>query len=394
MLGKLRETIYEQYAEHFTYVTPVQGRLKATGSLCRCLFIMPRDTEVEYFLLDKLFGDEWSKERQRRIWIRQAGRYARQLPDGVEFCVAAFPLNWNRMFAPLTDFRTHLYLRQSIDLAGDWDDIKGRFRSKSKRTDFNKFSREQEFKFRISHAEADFDSFYHRIYLPHIQKFGKAAKVLSAAFMRKKYFVPGFLMMVEDEGVDVAAALITIEGDTMHCLSDGVVDGDPALVKRGVLSALYVASLRIAKERDVRFVDLGLSRPFLCDGVYRHKRAWGASVSISGDQEEAIYFFDPKRSESFRAFLAQNPLVVTADDEHLMGLCMLDREAGGDINHLDRLLEDNCAPGLEGMVVIDSESRTRRVLAFPGQHGEPAPAEIATSFPNRPTEPRRDAAAV
>lgn len=393
MLGKLKETIYEQYAEHFTYATWVQGRLKASGSDCQCLFVMPRDTEVEYYLLEKLFGNDWSKFDQRRIWIRQACQYARQLPVGIDFCVAALPLNWTRMFAPLTDFRTHLYLRQTIDLTGDWTEIKGRFRSKSKRTDFNKFSREQQFRIRISHDEADFEFFYHRIYLPHIQKFGKAAKVLSAAFMRNKYFVPGFLILIEDEGIAVAGALITVEGDTMHCQSDGVVDGDPALVKRGMLSALYVASLRYAKERNVRTVDLGLSRPFLNDGVYRHKRAWGASVSISGDQEEAIYFFDPASSEHFRAFLEQNPLIVTADDEHLMGLCQIGHETGGDVNHLERMLEDNCAPGLGGMIVLDSESRTRRVWPFPDQHRETAPAENATFFPNRPTELRPGVAA-
>jgi hypothetical protein len=375
MLGKLRETIYEQYAEHFTYATRIRGRLKANGSDCQCLFVMPRETEAEYYFLERLFGNEWCRSDQRRIWIRQATQFARELPAGIDFCVAALPLNWNRLFAPLTEYRTHLYLRQSIDLTGDWSDIKGRFRSKSKRTDFNKFSREQQFKVRVSHDDADFDFFYSRIYLPHIQKFGKAAKIPTAERLRSKYSASGFLILIEDEGVDVAGALITVEGDTMHCLSDGVVDGDPALVKRGMLSALYVASLRYAKERNLSIVDLGWSRPFLCDGVYRHKRSWGARVSISGDQEEAIYFFDPAHSENFAAFLKQNPLIVTTDDEHLMGLCMLGHEDGGDMNPLDRILEDNCAPGLEGMIVLDSESQTSRVLPFPGQHRETKPAK-------------------
>lgn len=365
-LRRLKEVAYDIYSRHFTFATCVEGTLSANGAFCRCIFVMPRDTATEHFLLNKVFGDTWRKVGARRIWIPRLRHYAKTLPRGADFCIAVLPTRWIGFLSRLTDIISPVFLRQTIDMSGDWADIKGRFLEIRKRGIFNKYVREQKFGVRVTRSDDDFENFYHRMYMPHTQKqFGREGSIYPPDYMRERDFRKGYLLMVTEVGVDVAGAVIVVEGDTMFFRTGGVLDGDEELVRRGAQTALYVAMLRHAKELAVRRLDLGLSRSFFGDGVYRHKRSWGAAVSIDSF-EHWICFLDPDKSPNAESFLAQNPLVVRSPDgAGLSGWCIQAAEGSAGPGSPDRLLKDFHAPGLDGIVVCSPGGGGSSFFPFP-----------------------------
>jgi hypothetical protein len=366
MLGKLKEFAYEKYSRYFTFATRVRGTLLATGSPCECLFVMPRDTSVEYFLLGKLFGTNWEKIEQKRIRIASLSRHAVDLPPRAELCVAVLPARWIKAYSKLTPMICPAFLRQTIDMSGDWEDIKGRFLESRKRGVLNKFVREGRFESRITRKQSDFEYFYLRMYLPHTRKqYGREARIQSYEDFKKKHFDRGHVLMIAEDGVDVAGALNVVEGDSLLFLSGGVLDGNDDLVKRGVQTALYVEMLKYAKGAGLQRLDLGLSRPFFSDGVFRYKRAWGAGVSIDSFEDEWIFFFDPANSVNALVFFEQNPMIVTSDGNKLSGLCFAERSAYLDQRWRGRMLSDYYAPGLDDMLFIDAETRTAIRFDFP-----------------------------
>jgi hypothetical protein len=365
-LRKLREVAYDIYSRYFTFATSVEGTLTANGALCRCLFVMPRDTATGHYLLAKLFGDTWRQVDARRIPIPLVGRYAKKLPPGIDFGVAVLPDRWIDRFSGLIDLVSPVFLRQSIDMTGDWSDIKGRFLETRKRGVFNKFVREQEFSVRLSRSDSDFEHYYRHMYLPHTRKqFGPAGSLYSFQYMRDKEFRTGSLLMVAANGVDLAGAVVEVEGDTVFFRTSGVLGGDEELVRRGVQTALYVAMLRYAKEQGARRLDLGLSRAFFGDGVYRHKRSWGAAVAVD-PFEHWICFLDPDKSRNAESFLTQNPLIVRSPDgAGLSGWCIQAAEGSAGLGSPDRLVKDFHAPGLDGVVVCSPGGGGSSYFPFP-----------------------------
>ncbi len=65
----------------------------------------------------------------------------------------------------------------------------------------------------------------------------------------------------------------------------GWLHGDPALVKQGVLSALYWFSIQRARELGLRRVRMAGTPPYLEDGVFQYKMKWNAEL----DREDTRY---------------------------------------------------------------------------------------------------------
>ncbi len=352
----LKEELYAVYVRYFTYATLVEGTLTGSDLPCRCLLVMKRDSPFENYLLGKLFGDSFKRLRVRRMWIPTLKRLAKRLPPDVDFIVASLAREWDSEFEGLHDLKSPPIVRQVLDLSGDWTDIKKRLNRK-KREVFNGLLITNRYEYRISRDERDFERFYHQMYVPHTKKqFQTAARVDSHQSLREK-FVNGFLLILTEGGEDVAASLCYIEGDTMTFHRGGVLDGSEEHVKNGAQTVLYFFKVQYAKERDLSRLDLQHSRAFFDDGVYRHKREWGASVSVDPDIVSWMYLFDPKGSAQAAAFLQRNPLIVHTPDG-LVGYCVAPKDTAPTKSKKGDLEKRYYAPGIGGMRVRSGSAET------------------------------------
>ena len=361
-LSAVRSELHSVYVRHFTNATLVEGTLAGSNLSCRCLMVMTRNSPFENYLLGKLFGESFKRLRVRRMWIPSLKRLAKRPPRDVDFIVASLPAHWDQEFEGLHDLKSPPIVRQVLDLTGDWTDIKKRLNRK-KREIFNGLMTTNRYSYRISKEPADFERFYHQMYLPHTKKqFRAAARVDSHASLKAK-FAHGFLLILTEAGEDVAASLCYIEGNTMTFHRGGVLDGSEEHVKNGAQTVLYYFKVRYAKEQDLARLDLQHSRAFFDDGVYRHKREWGASVSVDDDIVSWMYLFDPKGSVQAETFLQKNPLIV-ATPEGLLGYYVSAKDAKAPGPKQSDLEKRYYAPGIGGMVVRSAGKRALSRLGF------------------------------
>ena len=354
--GALKNELYSVYVRHFTHATLVEGTLKGSGLPCRCLLVMTRNSPFENYLLGKLFEGSFKRLSVRRMWIPTLKKLAKHPPPGVDFIVASLARKWDREFEGLHHLKSPPIVRQVLDLSGDWTDIKKRLNRK-KREVFNGLLTTNRYGYRVSRDPRDFERFYYQMYVPHTKKqFQAAARVDSYASL-KTNFDNGFLLMLTEGGQDVAASLCYIKGDTMTFHRGGVLDGSEEHVKNGAQTVLYFFKVQYAKERDLSRLDLQHSRAFFDDGVYRHKREWGASVSVDHDIVSWMYLFDPKGSAQAAAFLHKNPLIVQTKDG-LVGYCESAHDGAPAKTKKGDLEKRYYAPGLGGMRVRSGGAET------------------------------------
>lgn len=99
----------------------------------------------------------------------------------------------------------------------------------------------------------------------------------------------------------------------------GWLHGDPALVKQGVLSALYWFSIQRARELGLRRVRMAGTPPYLEDGVFQYKMKWNAGL----DREDTRYgmrhlILDPDHP-AVRSLLARWSIIaLDADDRFVV----------------------------------------------------------------------------
>jgi hypothetical protein len=175
----------------------------------------------------------------------------------------------------------------------------------------------------------------------------------------RPYFDRGFVLLLLEGEQAIAGSVCYVEGDTLFFHRGGVLDGNEDYVRKDAQAALYYLKVRYAKEHGLSRLDLGHSRAFFGDGVYRHKREWGGAVTVDDDLESWLHVFAFGDPENIRAIAGPNPLIVQTEDG-LQGCC-----APPDDVSPDDLRRYYAAGGIHGMLVYTPHTITPTVVAFP-----------------------------
>lgn len=312
MLTSLKQVAYPLTSALFARASLVEGRLKGTGTKFRCLFV--HHCTFSEHLKERSFESDAVVQRCWRVFIPSLRRILRS--DGLEFdlCVAVLPSFYGSLFDNICDFKGQEEIRQVVDTSGGWEGIR-QFLSKTKRQVTNNFPEKYGLSCRMSKDTGDFDNFYHRMYLPHIQKrYGDLSQIDSYGAMRQ-FFEKGVLLLVTKDDQPVAGALSLIEGKSLVFRRTGVLDGDDSHVKGGAQLALYYFQLKYAVDNGLDTFDTMKSAPFLNDGVFRHKGEWGARTLPDYESEKSVYWFVRGTAEKRAEFFHANPVVVGSGPE-------------------------------------------------------------------------------
>jgi hypothetical protein len=217
--------------------------------------------------------------------------------------------------------------------------------SKNAKEDLRRIRRDQ-IEYEVTRSDQAFERFYVNMYTPYIESvYGDRAFSMSHAEMTRMRD-RSELFIVKMKGEPVAGVIIVYENGRPRAWSLGVKDGNRAYVKAGALRALdYLLVFYLAGKGHVT-VHMGASRPFLKDGVLRHKRRNGLRLT---DHTSRSYALRPaQRSRAAEAFLKNNPFIALEQDESLRGMVFLDDESASSRPKLEQLIAEYEIPGLSG----------------------------------------------
>ena len=352
LLKSLKNKLYSRISRYVTHATLVEGNLKGTNQLFRCLFV--ENSNLMEYMSSRIYAQQPIIKRKWRIWNPTLKWILRSKSYAIDMCIAVIPTNYESHFQGIYNFRSQEWVCQTLDISCSMEEIKVRFHKNPKET--ARKIRKYGYSYKISHDIDDFKLFYNRMYLPLIKKqHGNLAYIDSFEEM-EKYFLKGFLLIVMKDEQPVSGGLFFMEDDIVIFRRIGVIDGDYNLIGKGAQSAVYHFIIYFAKKNGLKEVDLMKSRPFYNDGVFRTKREWGASVRLDDESETWVYYFMPKYSKIVIKFFENNPTIVHTENG-------LDIIIGfeGEINitteSKKELTNRYCVPGLDGLQLIMSDSK-------------------------------------
>ncbi len=199
----------------------------------------------------------------------------------------------NRMLLPLIPAGGLLsfpWIRQKVSLNSRGHTEKKRKIEAYWERKVNKF----DYRCQMTRDQRMVQQFYEDLYLPYVTaRFENAchARTLSELQTAAR---SGFLIQVFSQNLWVSGVICRLQRDTICAFAFGHLPADQYDLRRGALSAAYYFIFKWAGEHSVQKVDLLRSRPNTSDGVYEHKRRWGASPAIDSWPHTALWLFVPK----------------------------------------------------------------------------------------------------
>jgi hypothetical protein len=197
------------------------------------------------------------------------------------------------VLVPPGGFLTLPWVRQRIRLTGrDYrlrvPNIEGVYGRKVRRFGFCS---------QLTQDQGALKEFYYEFYRPYIiERFGEMARLrsyseLSAAMQS------GFLIKVLQKDQWISGVVCPRCGAEVKALVFGLRGDYADLLSRGALSATYYFLIRWALEHSVEEVDLLRSRPHTGDGVFVHKRRFGATPHLDSWPHSAIWVFPSRKAQ-------------------------------------------------------------------------------------------------
>ena len=147
--------------------------------------------------------------------------------------------------------------------------------------------------YKTTQDKASIKHFYHQMYAPYIQfRFGTAMHLRSESEIFSA--VPQGLLLQVYEGERIVSAIICRQRKyEVTTLAVGLTCACSDLLRRGALSTAYYFLFDWAVKHGIKTVDLLRSRANIYDGVFEHKRFWGASPEPDSWPHTEIRFLFP-----------------------------------------------------------------------------------------------------
>jgi hypothetical protein len=357
----LKHIAYTVYSRYFCRATLVEGIMKDTDLTVRCLFIDKK--ALSKYMMQRIYSGTPTIVKQWIIFVPSIKKLVRTSSHGIDMCVAVLPLSREKDLGNLCDFKAQEWVRQILPLSSSADvtnqRVNKKLREKGRRV------RKEGFDYKTSSDLHDFDIFYYDMYMPTAQKqFGDLAIVepyeeLKSMFLNDR----GVLIFVMESGSPVAGSLIFFQDKTLVEYRVGVLHGDHDYIKRGAQSAINYFEIRFALENSCDLYDMLGSRPFLEDGVYGHKRQWGAKVSHYDELKTWVFFFILDHGDKTARLFEKNPLIIETK-KGLMGLLGVVDAAALSPEKREELIKKYYAPGLRGLVLISPGPSAPIELSF------------------------------
>lgn len=280
---QFENTHLQTLAQKFSKVISSSGRLIIDFPRLDASVISSEEGKVVYFgthdsvklnVLETLFPHGFQELKLARVALWDLRDAIQQWLPETDLVVS----HVSRLFsgtvpAPIA-FDNPARVHQVVPLSLSLEEI---LKGRTIRKKANRYLRQNHYTW-LSTAQNDFDYFYYRMYVPSAQRRFGPTCVVQPYDSLLSWFRRGALMLISLDGETVGGSLVHLQNGTWFDRYSGFLDGEPEILRRGVSIILYWYSLKLAIERGALRANFIDSNAWCSDGVFEHKRSWGAVV--------------------------------------------------------------------------------------------------------------------
>jgi len=307
------------------------------------------------YLANAIFGAGWTERSVGREWLwRVRSRVEREEPT---CSLLVYEIEESR--EPFLAHSPRLRIPVWLKFESPADERGLKPSAKSRRRDMERKIRKYGYTSSASRLPADFEDFYHNMYVPLVRnRYGEMGGIRPYEAMKKE-FQSGFeLVFLHMGGKTVAGGLIDHSKTTSRLHSHGVRDGSLELIRMGATDALYYFELKHILEKGRDIVNLGHCRAFFNDGVFRYKLEIGARVGGGHDAPSGLLYFEFLRpTAELMSFLEANPFVALDKDKTYRGVVFMEKAPA--IKEIDEALDRKLCRGIENVTLYTTSGQSQ-----------------------------------
>ncbi len=198
----------------------------------------------------------------------------------------------NRLLEPLLPrggWRTCPWIRERVLL----DDPRRLSRRRNIEATFGRKVRQFAYRADCTRDRAAVAAFHREFYAPYVTARFEAEVRLRTVGELQTIVDHGFLLRVFHDARWVSGAVCRVREGRLSVFAFGHLPREQWDLRHGGMSAVYYFLFEWAEKSAVREVDLLRSRPNGADGVFEHKRRWGARPGVDDWPHTSIQVFPP-----------------------------------------------------------------------------------------------------
>jgi hypothetical protein len=194
---------------------------------------------------------------------------------------------------PAGGYETFPWIRQKVFLK---DHIYGERKAKIE-SKYGRKARKYNYRFEIVNDTSSAKKFYQELFAPYINsRFGDVTHLRDLKEIQR-VVKNGFILQVFDGETWIAGAACRRRKREVTVFALGLISDFSYHLQRGALSSAYYFLFKWAEDNGINTIDLLRSKPNVNDGVYEHKRFWGAIAEKDIWPHTCIRIFLPKGIE-------------------------------------------------------------------------------------------------
>jgi hypothetical protein len=333
----------------------IEGRERMSG--VPLVIVYAGQLENKNYLAHLAFADSPTEQALGRRWLWALLPPKRKRESkGVDLRIVELYENQRRWLRTRFQFFVPIWIGGELDLQHAVARLQ---RSKNARYHL-RWMQKNEITYEVTHDPKAFEYFYSSMYLPYIKnRYGDRAFPMSHEDMVGK-FGCSELFFVTVRGERVAGDILLYEDNGVRAWSTGVKDGDPSYVKAGAMKALDYLRVQYLAERGYKALHMGGSRPFLLDGVLRHKKQ--RRVRLSNHTKRYFSLSLTAGSVGAKAFIANNPFIYENNGTY-RGAIFIEPDLPLSPERLRELYDEYHMDGLAGLSLFDARTGGEKQLA-------------------------------
>lgn len=333
----------------------LEGMAEGSGGSLRVLYC-GGERQKDY-IARLVFGGEYQESYRGKLYFWQLLRLLRRR-QGFSLAFIEGRDSQRRLFQQAEDFYLPLWLNSRLD-------IPLQAKNQSAKSDL-RIIRKNELYADATRDRQLLREFYDNMYLATLRaRHGGEAVIHSFAEVERVVNEADNQLLMIRQGATAIAGVVIQMAEVPKLFVSGILNSDDRYRKIGVTGAIYFFPAQYLAERGFTEMDIGRSRSFLSDGIFRYKSKWHHKLSGCDPDGMIVKILDP--SPALAGFLASHPFASVEAGEIRANVFLA---SPGDLTPARRKEIDaiNSLRGLAGVDVYrleDASSRPQPLATWP-----------------------------
>lgn len=293
------------------------------------------------YLLELIYGSTYKKCNLGCTWLWDIPKMIERVRSRCSMVLFEVSNSHLNLLRKGNSFNIPSYIIGEVDIPLD----PTIFKNKTIKNDLRKIQKNS-LEFEIVADQQYFFEFYHKMYIPYVSKIYPTTMTVPP--FESKFYENRELLLIKKQGKCIAGATISYDGNSPKIAYMGILDGDLEYLRDGSIGALFYYSFTYLENKGFSKVDLGMTRPFLRDGVLRSKKKW--SQRITGIMPTSFALEVQRDTVATRAFLVNNPFIFERKGL-LYGAIFMDSEEPLSREEIEQVDKNYFLPGLSKLFI-------------------------------------------